>query len=84
MQRSARCDLEEGCTGRATLPGVATLMEIDGIAVEIEWDPDEDRFYGVAKVEGGYVSIHGRNPDELQAAFRDTLKAQQKALAEVS
>ncbi len=61
-----------------------TTMQIDGIAVEIDWDPDEDRFYGVAKVEGGYVSIHGRNPDELQAAFRDTLKAQQKALAEVS
>jgi len=27
-------------------------MEIDGIAVEIEWDPDEDRFYGVAEVPG--------------------------------
>ena len=54
---------------------MATLMQIDGIAVEIEWDPDEDRFYGVAKVPGGWVSIHGRNPDELRAAFRDTLKA---------
>ena len=70
--------------GRATLPGVATLMEIDGIAVAIEWDPDEDRFSGVAEVPGGWVSIHGRNPDELRAAFSDTLKIQQEALAEAS
>ena len=59
---------------------MATLMEIDGIAVQIEWDPDEDRFYGVAEVPGGWVSIHGRDPDELRAAFRDTFKAQQEAL----
>ena len=63
---------------------MATLMEIDGIAVEIEWDPDEDRFYGVAEVQGGWVSIHGRSVDELRGAFRDTLKAQQEAPAEIS
>ena len=59
-------------------------MTIDRIAVQIDWDPDEDRFYGVAEVPGGWVSIHGRDPDELRAAFRDTLKMQQEALAEAS
>lgn len=75
---------EKGCMSRATLPGVATLMEIDGISVQLDWDPDEDRFSGVAEVPGGYVSIHGRSPDELRDAFRDTLKVQQEAQAGVS
>ncbi len=61
-----------------------TTMTIDRIAVQIEWDQDEDHFYGVAEVRGGAVTIHGRSVDELRAAFRDTLKAQQGALVEIS
>ncbi len=59
-------------------------MDIDGVPVQIDWDPDRSRFSGVASVPGGWVSIHGRSVDELQAAFRDTSKAQQEALVEAT
>jgi predicted HicB family RNase H-like nuclease len=58
--------------------GMATTMVIDGVETQIEYDPDEDRFYGLAAVGKGGVSFHGRDPDELRAAFREVRVVQEE------
>jgi predicted HicB family RNase H-like nuclease len=63
---------------------VPTTMQIDGYEIPLEYDPDEDRFYGLVEISDGglkpgWISFHGRDPDELREAFREALREHQEA-----
>jgi len=58
-----------------------TLMPIDGVEAQVEYDPDQDHFYGVAELGPGpiwdgremisrTITFYGRSPRELRRRFR--------------
>jgi hypothetical protein len=58
--RTSAAIAQSGWRGRpARMSPRPTTMRIGGIEIPLEYDQNEDRFFGVAKVPGGYMAFHG-------------------------
>lgn len=51
-----------------------SLMNVDGYSAKIEYDPKLDSFRGEILGLNGGADFYGRNPKELRAEFRKSLR----------
>lgn len=50
------------------------IMTVNGYKAKIEYDPEQDRFRGEILGLSGGADFYGKNPKELRAEFRKSLK----------